>query len=101
MLHPLLTASQSDYSIQIVDINSHTERQTVKIQISWLLKKPTDLDLHCLQKKGTGISRFSRTRVKEYHLKLVCTDNVNVQSDETSLYPFSIIKGEEFAVMRF
>ena len=22
--------------------------QTVKIQISWLLKKPTDLDLHCL-----------------------------------------------------
>ena len=23
-------------------------QQTVKIQISWLLKKPTDLDLHCL-----------------------------------------------------
>ena len=22
--------------------------QTVKIQVSWLLKKPTDLDLHCL-----------------------------------------------------
>ena len=22
--------------------------QTVKIKISWLLKKPTDLDLHCL-----------------------------------------------------
>ena len=22
--------------------------QTVQIQISWLLKKPTDLDLHCL-----------------------------------------------------
>ena len=22
--------------------------QTVYIQISWLLKKPTDLDLHCL-----------------------------------------------------
>ena len=22
--------------------------QTVEIQISWLLKKPTDLDLHCL-----------------------------------------------------
>ena len=22
--------------------------QKVKIQISWLLKKPTDLDLHCL-----------------------------------------------------
>ena len=22
--------------------------QTVQIQISWILKKPTDLDLHCL-----------------------------------------------------
>ena len=33
----------------------------MQLQISWLLEKPTDLDLHCLQKKG--ISRFSRTRV--------------------------------------
>ena len=33
----------------------------MQIQISWLLQKPTDLDLHCLQKQG--ISRFSRTRV--------------------------------------
>ena len=23
-------------------------------QISWLLKKPTDLDLHCLQRQGTS-----------------------------------------------
>ena len=30
--------SQSDYLIQIVDINSHTEWQTVQIQISWLLR---------------------------------------------------------------
>ena len=34
----------------------------MQIQISWLLQKPTDLDLHCLQKQG--ISWFSRTRVK-------------------------------------
>ena len=34
----------------------------LQIQISWLLQKPTDLDLHCLQRKG--ISRFSRSRVK-------------------------------------
>ena len=34
----------------------------MQIQISWLLQKPTDLDLHCLQRKG--ISGFSRTRVK-------------------------------------
>ena len=35
----------------------------MQIQISWLLQKPTDLDLHCLQSQG--ISGFSRTRVKE------------------------------------
>ena len=32
----------------------------MQIQISWLLQKPTDLDLHCLQ----SISGFSMTRVK-------------------------------------
>ena len=62
MPHPFQIFSQSDYLIQIVDINSHTEWQAVQIQISWLLQKPTDLDLHCLQKQG--ISGFSRTRVK-------------------------------------
>ena len=36
----------------------------MQIQISWLLKKPTDLDLHCLQRQG--ISGFSRTRVKTH-----------------------------------
>ena len=61
---PLLIFSQSDYFIQIADINSHPEWRTVQIQISWLLQKPTDLDLHCLQ--GQGISGFSRTRVKQY-----------------------------------
>ena len=34
----------------------------MQIQISWLLRKPTDLDLHCLLRQG--ISGFSRTRVK-------------------------------------
>ena len=53
---PLLTISQSDSLIQVVDTNSHTEWQTVQIQ------KPTDLDVHCLQK--WGISRTSRTTVK-------------------------------------
>ena len=40
--------------------NSHTQCQIVQIQISWLLLTPTDLDLHCLQKKG--ISGVNRTR---------------------------------------
>ena len=53
--------------IQIIDINQHTEWQTVQIQISWLLQKPTDLDLDCLQRQG--ISGFSMTRVK-YQLHL-------------------------------
>ena len=33
----------------------------MQIQISWLLQKLTDLDLHCLQRQS--IYRFSRTRV--------------------------------------
>ena len=33
----------------------------MQIQISWLLQKPTDLDLHCLQRQG--VCGFSRTRV--------------------------------------
>ena len=36
----------------------------MQIQISWLLQKPTDLDLHCLQRQY--ISGFSRTRVKYF-----------------------------------
>ena len=60
MALPLLIISQSDYLIQVVDTNSNTEWQTVQIQISWLLKKPTDLDLHCLQRQS--ISGVSRTR---------------------------------------
>ena len=59
----LLIFSPSDFLIQVIDRNSHSLWQIVQIQISWLLKKPTDLDLHCLQRQG--ISGFSRTRVKK------------------------------------
>ena len=54
MPHPLIhvIVSQSDYLIQAVDTNSTTEWQTMQLQISWLLKTPTDLDLHCC--KGTA-----------------------------------------------
>ena len=40
----------------------------MQIQISWLLQKATDLDLHCLQ--GQVVPGFSRTRVKMnlYHI---------------------------------
>ena len=59
-------------------INLHTWWQTVQIQISWLLQKPTDLDLHCLQRQD--MSGFSRTRVKK-HVKCrykICTGKEQV-----------------------
>ena len=43
---PLLISSQSDYFIW----------HTVQIQINWLLKKPTDLDLHSLLRQGLSCS---------------------------------------------
>ena len=46
--------------------------QTVQIQISWLLQKPTDLDLHCLQRQD--ISGFSRTRVN----MLLCRSQLQI-----------------------
>ena len=51
MPRPILIFSQSGYLFHIVAINLHTWWQTVQIQISWLLKKPTDLELLCLQNR--------------------------------------------------
>ena len=57
---PLLIFSQSDYLIQVVDIylmaNSADPDQLAS-------KKPTDLDLHCLERQS--ISGFSRIRIKK------------------------------------
>ena len=61
MPRPLIILSQSDSFIQTVNINSGTKWQTVQIHIRWILQKPTDLDLHCLQRQG--ISWLSRTKV--------------------------------------
>ena len=86
MPHPFLIASQSDYLIQIVDINSHTEWQTVQIQISWLLQKPTDQDLLWLQKQG--ISGFSRTRVKTGSIWLQLWTYASFISTSLPVIPF-------------
>ena len=56
MPRPLLISSQSDYLIRFFDRNSRIWWQTVQIQISWLLQKPTDLDLHCLLRQGMSCS---------------------------------------------
>ena len=66
MSGPFLIVSQSDSLIQIADIKSNSEWQTVQIQISCLLQNPTDQDLHCLQKQG--IFGFSRTNVNNLSL---------------------------------
>ena len=81
---PLLIVSQSDYLILIFYINSHTKWQTVKIQISWLLQKPTDLDLHCLQKQG--LSGFSRTRVNWEHFLDISCCPLQLHSDQNVLH---------------
>ena len=46
----------------------------MQTQISWLLQKPADLDLHCLQRQG--ISGFSRTRVTTVAYKQTCIDYI-------------------------
>ena len=61
---PILIFSQSDSLIQIVGINSHTERQKTSDSDQLASQKSSDLDLHCLQRQG--ISGFSRTRVNLY-----------------------------------
>ena len=47
----------------------------MQIQISWLPQKPTDLDLHCLQRQG--ISRFSRQGL------IICTFVHVLSGDDT------------------
>ena len=73
-LHIILTLVMLNklrcHALQIIDINLHTYWQTVQIQISWLLQKPTDLDLHCLKKQY--ISAFNRTRVNLSGLNCTC-----------------------------
>ena len=62
MLNKLRCHTHFKFSASQIDpVCSHTEWQTLHIQISWLLKKPTDLDLLYLQRQG--ISEFSRTRI--------------------------------------
>ena len=56
MPHLLLISSQSDYLIWVFDRKSHIQWQTVQIRISWLLQKPTDMDLHCLLRQGMSCS---------------------------------------------
>ena len=65
--------SQSDYLIQIVDINSHTEWQIVQIQISWLLKIYTVCKGRTyLGSAGLGLTVFcpwlmSYTTIQQYN----------------------------------
>ena len=99
MPHPFQIFSQSYYLIQIVDINSHSDWQTVQIQISWLLQKPTDLDLHCLQVRiypgsaGQGLiiwfsGKFLASRVGEIKIKFQAC------CEETKNFHYQFLKQE-------
>ena len=82
---PLQIFIQWDCLIQIVDTNSHMEWQTVTIQISgWLLQKPADLDLHCLQIQGISGSAGLETSA----LYSAC---INCQNQEVPGLPSSNI----------
>ena len=37
------------FIFRLIIMSSHVALKTVSILISWLLQKPADLDLHCLQ----------------------------------------------------
>ena len=62
----------------------------MQIQISWLLQKPTDLDLHCLQR--WDISGFLRTRVK-FGLAVVHVSGI------TSGMPLRLIRPSLFLLL--
>ena len=52
----------------LIITSSHVALKTVWIQINWLLKKPADLDLHCLQDR--------------WYLVVYCFESVNCLSTE-------------------
>ena len=69
---PLLISSQSDYLILVFDRNSHIKWKTVQIQISWLLQKPTDLDLHSLLRQGMSCSARDGLKNNMFMLRKTC-----------------------------
>ena len=62
----------------------------MQIQISWLLQKPTDLDLHCLQRQGT--SKFSRTRVKCLRKYVNLAKTIYQPTADEELFQFHLTK---------
>ena len=83
MSRPFIILNQSDSLIQVVDLNSDTKCQTVQIQISWLLQKPTDLDQHCkgriyLGSAGQGLmkKKNDNQNVKGYILSETILTNI-------------------------
>ena len=60
----------------------------MQIQISWLLQKPTDLDLHFLQRQC--IPGFSRTRVKGSKLSSICSPKCDLGGYAVLFNPHSL-----------
>ena len=70
---------------EVLGMCSHTQWQAVRIVIRWLLQRPTNLDLHCLQRQG--MFGFSRTRFNSLYMLLQC---------ENLLLWVMILRGNEF-----
>ena len=67
----------------------------MQIQISWLLQKPSDLELHCLQRQE--ISETSRTTVETVTRVLIFTKVSN-----SDLLMFEVIwSGNLYALLKF
>ena len=53
--------SQSSGAISVIDLDSLCGCKTVWILISWLHRKPADLDLHCFHKREWHFEKFMGT----------------------------------------
>ena len=61
--------------------NSADPDQLASFQISWLLKKPTDLDLHCFQRQGMSCS--AREGLINFTYKLLLIDSCLKKTKKT------------------
>ena len=59
----------------------------MQIQISWLLKKPTDLDLHCLLSQGMSCSAREELNIVPAHDKNYNKSCVTSKDSDQPVHP--------------
>ena len=58
----------------------------MQIQISWLLQKPTDLDLHYLLRQGMSCSAREGLKGQEIHGMVMPASNVGIHVQNIGLF---------------